>query len=84
MPTIKISPNHLSNSSAWPEACNAMHFRDAGGGEGSGPWYQFLADQLTLFQPAGADYDQHITTDPPPDFWSVRRLCIFFIPRPFS
>ena len=28
------------------------------------PW-QFLADQLTLFQPGGADYAHHINTDTP-------------------
>ena len=26
---------------------------------------EFLADQLTLFQPGGADYAHQITTDPP-------------------
>ena len=45
--------------------------------EGAGGQFpaQFLADQLTLFQPGpGADYAHHITTSPP-DFWTVRRLC---------
>ena len=29
------------------------------------PWHtQILADQLTLLQPGGADYAQHITTLP--------------------
>ena len=28
------------------------------------PWHpQVLADQLTLYQPGGADYAHHITTD---------------------
>ena len=27
------------------------------------PQTQFLADQLTLFSPEGADYDYHFTTD---------------------
>ena len=44
--------------------------------EGAGGQFPapFLADQLTLFQPGGADYAHHITTSPP-DFWTVRRLC---------
>ena len=61
-----------------------MYFRDAGvGGSGGSncPHPQFLADQLTLFQPEGADNAHHINTAPRPlpDFWTVRRLCIFMV-----
>ena len=41
-------------------------------GRRKGP--HFLADQLTLFQPGGADYAHHITTGSP-YFWIFRRLC---------
>ena len=33
---------------------------------------QFLAEQLTLYQPGGADYAHHSTTSPPPDFQTLR------------
>ena len=34
---------------------------------------QFLAEQLTLYQPGGVDYAHHSTTSPPPDFQTLRR-----------
>ena len=39
------------------------------------PWHtQYLADQLTLFQPGGTDYAHLITTGTPhPDFQTFRR-----------
>ena len=51
------------------------HWRCLRRGQGGNFLPNFLADQLTLFQPGpGADYAHHITTSPP-DFWTVRRLC---------
>ena len=42
------------------------------------PWHtQYLADQLTLFQPGEANYAYHITIGPP-DFWTVQRLCYLY------
>ena len=59
---------------------NTYWSRDAGlgraGGHGALLTPQFLADQLTLFEPGGADYSNHITTAPPPGFWTVQRLCV--------
>ena len=59
------------------ERAQPFHLDAGGGGRGvSGPgvpWLsQFLADQLTLFQPGG----QIIPA--PPYFWTVRRLCVVF------
>ena len=43
-----------------------MVLRDCGTGEQGGRTpSQILADQLTLFQPWGADYAHHITASPP-------------------
>ena len=48
------------------------------GGQGTGgqlPPPLFLADQLTLFEPRG--HIMPTTLLPaPPDFWTVRRLCV--------
>ena len=38
--------------------------------------FAILEDQLTLFKSGGADYVHHIITAPPPDFGTVRRLCL--------
>ena len=46
-----------------------------GGGQGGACAPQVLGYQLTLFRPRGADYARHITTAPPPSFWTMRRLC---------
>ena len=48
------------------------------GGLGEAPGPPDLADQLSLFQPAGvADYAHHITTCPPPtDFQTNLRPCV--------
>ena len=60
-----------------------LHFRrkdiiallDLGLSQAGGPGGQFLADQLTLSQPGGANYAHHITKWPPPDFQNFRWLC---------
>ena len=52
-----------------------MYLRDAGVAAAiNPPPPQFLADYLTLIQLGRVDYAHHITTAPPPDFWTVRRL----------
>ena len=55
-------------------ATSVVHkVRGAGGPYPSPTPFQFLADQLALFQPFGADYAYHITTGPP-DFWTFHRF----------
>ena len=34
-----------------------------------------VGGQLTLFGPREADYARHITSAPPPSFWTMRRYC---------
>ena len=51
------------------QACRS---RGAGGAVGAME-FQFLADQLTLSQPGGADYAHHNTIVPPPYFHTLLR-----------
>ena len=37
----------------------------------------FLADQLTLSQPGGPHYPHLVLRDPPPDFQTLRRPCLY-------
>ena len=48
------------------------------GGHAPSP-FQFLPDQLTLFQLGRGDYARHITYAPP-DFWTLHRLCFEWVP----
>ena len=65
-PLVSLVPMQLQRVHAKPDFFRLFLFPLQGCRKGGGhaPPPQFLADHLTLFQPVGGDYANHITTGP--------------------
>ena len=74
----KAEKFYLSNWNWMTYLASPFLCRDVGTKGAAPPPLQILADELTLFQPKGADYAHHITTRPP-GFYDLPKalLCIW-------